>query len=96
MDQYQKDLDKDIRIGDLVRVVSYGKTIDGICRVVDRHEIGGTLFLDIKRLIKYNGVLVKNSKTTQRVLVAHSTKITFDKIIDEKLAELERWREHLK
>lgn len=95
-DQYQKDLDKNIQIGDLVRVKSGAKTLDGICRVVDRVDVNGFLFVDVKRLIKYNGVLVKNSKVTQRVRVYHCTKLSFDDLIKEKMAELELWREHLK
>lgn len=95
-DQYQKDLDKNIQIGDLVRVKSGSKALDGICRVVNRIDDSGILYLKVKRLIKHNGVLVRNSKVTQRARVAYCTKLSFDDLIKEKMAELELWREHLK
>ena len=93
---YQADLDKDIQDGDLVRIQSGSKPLDGIGRVVDRIDDRGTLYVMVKRLIKYNGVIIKNSSVRNKVRVYDCTKVTMDSLIDEKMKELEIWREHLK
>lgn len=95
--QYQIDLNKDIQIGNLVRVSSGYKSSDGICKVMKvvddpNHK---TLTLEVKRIMKPNDFIVKNAKTVYAVSASNAEKVDPESLFQEAFKKAELTREHL-
>jgi hypothetical protein len=95
--QYQVDLGKDIQIGNLVRVTSGYKSSDGICKVVKvtdnpKHN---TLTFEVRRVMKPNDLIVKNSKTTYAVSAQNAEKVDPESLFQKALEHAENIRAHL-
>jgi hypothetical protein len=97
LEQYQVEKAKGIEIGNLIRVKSGYKSSDGICKVikVGDHSKGMSLTYEVKRVIKADGTLVKNSKTTYEVSSAYAQKVDPESLFDEALKTAETVRDHL-
>jgi|SRR5579872_1081697 len=96
--QYIVDLDKGIKAGDLIRSTSGYKSCDGICKViqVDNDLRGKTLVFAVRRVMKPDGTLVKNSKSTWHVSAVYAQKVDPDSLFEEALKQAELARDHLR
>lgn len=95
--QYELDISKGIELGHFVRVSGYGKSNDGICKVlkIDHNPKYESLNFTVKRVVKYDGVLVKNTKTTFQVAAGNTEKVDPDSLFEEALKTAQTLREHL-
>lgn len=95
--RYQIGKAQGIEIGNLIRVQSGYRSSDGICKVlsVKDHPKHMSLTFKVKRLIKADGTLVKNSKTTYDVDMTNATKVNPESLFQEALKAAEEIRDHL-
>lgn len=94
---YEAGKAQGIEIGNLIRVQSGYRSSDGICKVlsIKDHPKHMSLTFTVKRLIKADGTLVKNSKTTYGVDMTNATKVNPDILFEEALKAAEEVRNHL-
>lgn len=98
LEQYKADLDKGIKAGDLIRASSGYKSCDGICKVisVDNDQTHKSLTFEVKRLMKPDGTIIKNSKSTWDVSAVFAQKVDPDSMFEEDLKQAELVRDHLR
>lgn len=95
--QYQDDLAKDIQIGNLIRVTTGYKSSNGIAKVVkviDKPK-DQTLTFEVRRVMKPNDLIVKNSKTTYSVSGQYAEKVDPESLFQKALEHAEKIRDHL-
>jgi hypothetical protein len=77
---YQEGLDKNIQLGDMVKVSTYYVSDSGIGKVVGRYENDGFLMLEVLRLMKNDYTIIRKPKVFQ-AKVADTEKVDVNALI---------------